>query len=509
MAASHQTATFPGRAVSPWLDGAIGIEHPRLERDTEVDVAVIGGGIVGLTTALLLARGGARTAVLEARSVGAGVSGNTTAKLSSLHGLSYDAIRSTHGGEVARVYARANEWGIEQVRAVASELEIDCDLRRKQNLTYTEDRNRLAEIEAEVAAATAAGLPASLTTQTGLPFEVAGAVSVPDQAEFHPVKYLRAIAAWLERDGTPVYEATRALAVAGGSVKTEGGPQVRAERVIVATQLPFLDRGLFFARAHVQRSYALTARLAGGLPPAMYLQAESPGRSLRAVPWADQELLIIGGESHDLGHGEPVERFRALERYARERFDVVGFEHRWSAHDFISEDGLPFIGRLWPLSDRVLIATGFRKWGLAMGTTAARILADALLGRDNDWAASFDPRRVPGLSGAARLLKHNADSGVHFVADRIKRHGGAEELAPGEGRVVGDGLAQKAVHRDAEGRLHAVSARCTHLGCIVRWNAAEQTWDCPCHGSRFGAGGEVANGPATKPLQPVRPPGDG
>jgi Rieske Fe-S protein len=235
----------------------------------------------------------------------------------------------------------------------------------------------------------------------------------------------------------------------------------------------------------------------------MYLQAEKPGRTLRSLRWRNDELLLVGGESHELGHGDPAEKLEAVQRYARERFEVEGFEHVWSAHDFMPEDGLPYVGRLWPFSDRIWVATGMGKWGLAMGTAAARIIADALTNEENDWASTFDPLRLPPLRSAPGLVRHNADSGLHFFADRASRGRPAAELAPGEGAVVRSGLAQHAVHRDAEGALHAVSARCTHLGCIVRWNGPERTWDCPCHGSRFSARGEVVSGPATRALEPV------
>jgi Rieske Fe-S protein len=285
-------------------------------------------------------------------------------------------------------------------------------------------------------------------------------------------------------------------------VSTQGGAEVSADHVVLATQIPFLDRGLYFARAHVQRSYAISVRLSGRVPQGMYLQAESPGRTLRSLRWRGEELLLVGGESHELGHGDPSDKFRALERYARDRFDVIEIEHRWSAHDFISEDGMPYVGAVWPLSDRVLCATGMRKWGLAMGVAAGRMLADQVSGEENEWRTVFDPARLPPVRSVPGLLKHNADSGLHLVADRLRHGPRPSDLGPDEGAVIRDGLAQRAVHRDDDGHLHAVSAACTHLGCIVRWNGAERTWDCPCHGSRFDAFGEVISGPATRALEP-------
>jgi glycine/D-amino acid oxidase-like deaminating enzyme/nitrite reductase/ring-hydroxylating ferredoxin subunit len=503
-----EAIVLPGRAISPWLDEVERPPRPRLERDLSTDVAVVGAGIVGLTTAYELAKRGVDTVVLEGRTVASGVTGNTTAKLSSLHGLTYDSLLETRGEEAAAAYAAANQWGIDRVEAIASELGVDCDLRRKPNHTYTEDVGRVEEIEAEVRAAQRLGLPASFTVDTDLPFEVEGAIRFSEQAEFQPAAYLAGLADGLESGGTPVFEHTRAVDVDGAEVRTEAGPKVSARRVILATQVPFLDRGLYFARAHVQRSYALSARVRGPIPQAMYLQVESPGRTLRSLRFRDEELLLIGGESHELGQGDPVEKFRAIERHARRRFDVDGFEHRWSAHDFMSEDGMPYVGALWPFSDRVLTATGLRKWGLAMGTAAARILADRTTGVENEWRSFFDPGRLPPLSSAPELAKHNAETGVFFFADRVRGGRSADELAPGEGAVVRDGLVQRAVHRDDDGRLHAVSARCTHLGCIVRWNGGERTWDCPCHGSRFDAGGEVISGPATRALEPVGEPED-
>jgi glycine/D-amino acid oxidase-like deaminating enzyme/nitrite reductase/ring-hydroxylating ferredoxin subunit len=466
-----------------------------------VDVAVLGGGLVGATASLLLSREGARTALLEARRVGSGVSGNTTAKLSSLHGLTYDKLRSGVGEEPARAYGEANEAGIARVAALTEELALDCQFRRKPNYTYAEAPGDRKKIEAEVAAASALGLPASFTERTELPFPVVAAVRFDDQAEFHPYRYVRGLVEAAEASGCAVFERTRAVALEGSAIRTEAGPQVRADRVIVATHAPFLDRGLFFARTHPERSYSLAVHVPGQALEGMYLSAATPVRSLRSHPTENGDLLIVAGESHRAGEGDEVERYRRLEAFAAERFDARAVENRWSAQDNMPEDGLPFVGRLIPFSDRVLVVTGLRKWGLAMGTTAAVMVAETALGRDHPLAGFFRPERLHPRPAAFELVSHNARSGLRFVTDRITRRGSAEGVEPGEGRVVGSGLGQAAVYRDDAGVIHTLSARCTHLGCIVSWNRAERSWDCPCHGSRFGPLGDVIQGPATSPLR--------
>jgi glycine/D-amino acid oxidase-like deaminating enzyme/nitrite reductase/ring-hydroxylating ferredoxin subunit len=498
--AGHAT----GEYVSYWEKSAERRSHPPLGADLDCDVAVVGGGIVGVSAAHHLSRDGARVALFEARRIGAGTTGYTTAKVSSLHGLTYAKLESSIGAEVSRIYGEANQAGLATIAKLVSDLGIDCGFRRKRNFTYTESEEGRSSIEEEQRAAERAGLPASLAKVDELPFPVAAAVSFADQAEFHPLKYLHALAAAAASEGCEIHEGTRVVGIDQGdpsTLRTDRGVTVRASHVVVATHLPILDRGLFFARTHPERSYVLLARLRGPVPQGMYLSDESPSHSLRAVPTDDGELLMIGGESHKAGQSDPAERYGALERWARERFDVASIEHRWATQDNMPADTLPFVGPLWPFSERVLTTTGLRKWGIAMGTSAAAILGDLVAGRQNPWADTFTPMRLHPRAGATSFARENANVAQRFFFDRIRSRESVEGLSPGEGRVTGSGLGQRAVYRDDSGGLHTLSARCTHLGCIVKFNRPERTWDCPCHGSRFDATGEVIEGPATGPLQ--------
>jgi glycine/D-amino acid oxidase-like deaminating enzyme/nitrite reductase/ring-hydroxylating ferredoxin subunit len=498
-----KTMDLPGKPASLWIETAPAPPRPRLEGELKVDLGVIGGGITGVTAALLARRAGATVALLEAGRIGGGVTGYTTAKVSSLHGLSYARLTSRFGEEGARAYGEANEAGLERIAHFVSELEIDCDFERRPNYTYGISPSDRGNVEDEVEAARNVGLPASFVESVDLPFPTSGAVRFTDQAQFHPRRYVLALADQIAEPGSHVFENSRVHSVDDGSpcVLRTGAGVLKAEQVIVATHMPMLDRGLYFARVHPERSYVLAARIRSRLPEAMYLSTEKPAHSIRAHPVDEGHVLLIGGESHKTGQSDTTERYRALERWAREHFDVERFDYRWATQDNMPADGMPFIGKLWPFSSRLHTATGFRKWGLALGTAAAMMLTDAVGGRQNRWAEAFDPMRLELRASAGELMKENADVAVRFFGDRLKRPSAAG-LTPGEGKIVRDGLGQTAAYRDDEGRLHELSARCTHLGCIVAWNSAERTWDCPCHGSRFDHRGAVIQGPAVEPLKP-------
>ena len=496
---------LPPRSL--WLETSPGSGYPALAANLAVDVVVVGAGITGITTALLLKRGGATVAVLEGGRVCGGTTGYTTAKVSSLHGITYSDLVSDFGEEGARVYAQANEGGLERIARFVAELDVDCDFRRKPNYTYATSPDGLRDLEREADAARAAGLPVTFTGELDLPYPVAGAIGLSDQAELHPSRYVLALAARVEGEGSHVFERSRVVAVDQGSPcrVSANGHTVTAGAVVVATGMPILDRGLFFARETPVRSYVVAVR-SPWRAQGMYISADAPTRSLRTHPVPGEELLLVGGESHKPGTGNPPASYARLERFAREHFDAREVAYRWATQDYVPADGMPYVGRLWPFSDRVLTATGFKKWGLANGTAAAMVLSDRLLGRDNAWAPTFDPMRVKPLAAAPSLVKEAAQDGFYFFADRVRKRASAGGIPPGGGRVVGSGLGQAAVHRDEAGVLHALSARCTHLGCIVSWNAAERTWDCPCHGSRFGVDGAVVQGPAVHPLRRVDPP---
>jgi glycine/D-amino acid oxidase-like deaminating enzyme/nitrite reductase/ring-hydroxylating ferredoxin subunit len=496
---------LPGKPASLWLESSPKSSYPRLEHNLQVDVAVVGAGITGVTTALELKEAGATVALVEAGRVCSGVTGYTTAKVTSLHGLTYARLSSSFGEEGARAYGEANQAGLERIVRFAEDLEIDCDLRRKPNYTYAESAEDRSKIEEEVAAARKLGLPAEYTETVDLPFPLAAAVLFPNQAEFHPRKYLLALAERIPGGGSHLFEQSAVLSVDDGNpckLATNGG-ELRANSVVIATHMPILDRGLYFARMHPERSYVVAARVRGSLPGGMYLSTEKPAHSIRTHPFDGGELLLVGGESHKTGQSDSAERYRALARWAESRFPIERFEYRWATQDNMPADGMPFVGRLWPFSHRLYAASGFRKWGLAMGTAAAMMLRDQVLGRPNRWAPAFDPSRVKLRAGATSLAKENADVAFHFFADRLGGRGSPATLRNGEGRVVRSGLGQAAVYRDESGRLHSLSARCTHLGCIVAWNSAERSWDCPCHGSRFSYDGTVIQGPAVKPLSPA------
>jgi glycine/D-amino acid oxidase-like deaminating enzyme/nitrite reductase/ring-hydroxylating ferredoxin subunit len=502
-----------GADESYWMASTHPTAYPSLDRDNgadiEVDVAVIGGGIAGICTAWELIRAGRQVAIFEADRIVAGTTGYTTAKLTAQHGLIYDWLRSALGADTARLYAASQLDAIERVVAVVAQLGIDCDLEHRAAYTYVTSADKVERIRAEVDAAAAAGLPASFVTDTGLPFDVAAAIRVDDQAQFHPRRYLLALAEDLTRGGGRIFERSRVTGLTEGQpcrLTTESGVTVVAHDVVVATQYPIFDRAALFTRLAPRRELVVAAPIPVEADPAgMYLTAENNTRSVRTAPCGDgQRLLIVTGEHFTPGAKGIEARWQRLAEWTRHHFGSPVLAYRWAAQDNITTDRVPFVGRFHAGAEHVWVAAGFNAWGMTNGVMAGRLLAALLTGKSLPWANIYDPRRVHPMVEARPFLKANIAVAGHFLGDplRSSHFGSPDDLPAGAGAVMRIDGKRCAVYRDNSATLHVVSAACTHLGCTVAFNDAEQTWDCPCHGSRFDPDGAVLHGPATQPLPP-------
>ncbi|WP_203567738.1 FAD-dependent oxidoreductase [Aestuariimicrobium ganziense] len=500
------THPLPPRPDAPFHEGAV------------FDVVVAGAGLTGLTTALLLARAGSRVAVLEARHVGAVTTGNTTAKVSLLQGRVLSEITRHHPTDVARAYLEANRAGQDWLLKFTAEQSIPHQ--RRDAWTYATTRRGRARLELEYQTAHAVGLEVGWTDETELPFPVWGAITLPAQAQLHPLEVLDAMLTELDALGVPVIEQARVVDVEVGSpvrvVTTQGS--LAADRVVLATGTPILDRGGHFARLVPQRSYATSHRVPGGpaaIPRGMYLSVDDRTRSLRTVPLGkgaldgdgalDEggELLMVGGNGHVTGRRDDTSSaVDDLTRWTREHFEGAERIHAWSAQDYQAVGRLPLVGPMAATGGRVLVATGFNKWGMTNAVAAALNLTARLSGEPLAWAATLDhlPISPAGLSSA---VVPNAEVAVELAKDWVRA-----ELRPLPTDLPAEGAG--AVGRGARGLPEAVSTVdgetcrvsgvCTHLGGVLRWNDAERSWDCPLHGSRFAPDGAVLEGPAVRPL---------
>jgi glycine/D-amino acid oxidase-like deaminating enzyme/nitrite reductase/ring-hydroxylating ferredoxin subunit len=497
---SHGSSGVNGpRPVSFWNTRVVETDYARLEGDLAVDVAVIGGGIAGMTAAVLLKRSGRRVALLEARRVGRQVTGHSNAKLTSQHSLIYADLIERLGEDAAQHYADANQAALQHIATWVAEHEVDCDFERKPAYCFTQAPDRVERIEAEFEAATQLGLPASLHGETDLPYPVQAALRFDDQAQLNPTAYVCDLAAQVAGDASHVFERSRVLEVEEGepcAVRTEHGT-VRADEVVVATNLPFVPQGEFYKkaspRAHVVVAASIDPRRA---PVGMYLSIDPPTHSIRTAPFGEQRVLIAVGESFAPGTVTDTEAlYRELRAFVRDRFGVEEFVAHWANMDYDSQDRVPFVGRASTDNEHLWVATGFGSWGISGGTAAGMMLADAIMGRDNRWAGLFDATRMPGEA------ENRGQPAMRQGEPADPRPGSWDELGPGEGAVFQHGEDNPvAAYRDEAGSLHMLSAHCTHLGCHVHWNNANRTWDCECHGSTFEPEGTVIHGPAVQPL---------
>lgn len=479
-----------------------------LDGDTRTDIVIVGGGIVGVSTALMLQRAGRSVVLLEAGRVGRGVTGGSTAKVTSQHGLIYDRLVQRNGRDAAVRYARSNEAARDWIAREVESLKIDCDFERRPAYVYAASEEHVPAVEREAEAAANAGLPASVVRgDDSFPVEFRAAVRFDDQAQFHPVRYVEGLAAAFVTQGGTIHESARVVSVDHGkpsTVVTRYG-EVRADQVVIATNIPMLDRGGYYARAFPYRHMAMATPVPASRDPGgMFISADSPTRSFRTSPWTSTErLLVLIGEAFGTATADTAQRLADLETFAAERFGVSGPPRfRWGNQDYYAADRIPYVGAVLPGMQRIRVATGFNAWGITAGTAAAMILSDAILGRDNDWAPLYDSRRLGWRGGSSSLVRKNVSVAAAWLAERMEPPPPREPgtLRAGEGAIVGVRGKAAAAYRDPDGTLHLFDARCTHMGCRLRWNAAERSFDCHCHGSRFDVHGEILNGPAVRRL---------
>jgi glycine/D-amino acid oxidase-like deaminating enzyme/nitrite reductase/ring-hydroxylating ferredoxin subunit len=497
---------------SLWSSTASLPAYAPLAENVEVDVAIVGGGITGLTAAMLLAEAGKKVVLLEARTLGSGVSSRSTVHMTEMIDSWYSRVESDFGKEGARLVAQSSRAAIDRVTAFVESLGIDCGHTKKPGYLFTESEKDVSDLQEEHEAARRAGLAVELLERAPLPFATKQALLFPDQLQVHISRYLAGLAKAATDRGAKIHEWSRVLTVEDGEpclLHLESGPIVRARQIFCATHAT-MNRVFLQTKIAAYRSYVVTYPNVT-VPDGLYWDTADPYHYISPFEVDGTTYLLVGGEDHKTGTTRKTGlHLDALHAWTNERLSVGQPSHRWSAQVWEPVDGLPFIGRN-SASEHVFVATGFSGNGTTYGTIAAMIVADIVLGRENAWRELYSATRVKPIASAATYVEENVDFPMHLVTDRMMPPDvrSLGEIRPGEGKTVRVSGERLAVYRDPTGNLHAVSSVCTHLGCLVKFNTAEKTWDCPCHGSRFSIDGGVLDGPATRALarrslEPVR-----
>lgn len=496
--------------TSLWLNDAEIPARLRLTPGSRFDTVVIGGGLTGLVTALLLAENGVEVAVVEGQRVGAGTTGATTGKISLLQGTRAQQIRRRHTASTVRDYIAANHAGQQWLLRFCEEHGVG--VQQVAALTYAQSADEIIKVRAEFDATKEAGLPTELVGQLEVPFPSYGAVRLDDQAQIDPMAVLAALAAEVESHAAPIYESTMVRGVRGGlngdlTVETDHG-DLGAGTVVLATGTPILDRGGFFARLTAQRSYLAAFRVDEPFPRDMYISAGQPTRSLRYAPTPDGEVLLVGGHGHAVGRTRSArKKVEELQNWTQTWFPTAQPMQQWSAQDYSPVGELPYVGPLLPGQHNILVGTGYAKWGLTNGVAAALALAGRITGKSPSWSGALASWRPGELTALPSATSANGAVARQLTAGwlRMAAHPADQTPAEGCGTVERRGVRPTATCT-VDGTTTELSAVCPHLYGIVRWNDAERSWDCPLHGSRFAPDGTRLEGPATKPLTPLSAP---
>ncbi len=488
-----------------WRDLTACPSFSSLRGTLEVDTVVVGAGITGVTTAWRLAQAGQKVALVDMGDVGSGETGKTTSHLTTLMDGGMAALRKKHGDAAATQVVSAQREAIDVIEALCADFGPTTRFRRVPGYVFCEDKKGIAQVDDELAALDALAVEAERLPSAPLPFASQAALRVERQAQFEPMAYLTAMAQALVRLQGKIFTGSRVLHVEDGmpcKVATSDG-EICAKHLVLATHTP-PNRLAYHTQIFAYRTYALAAGCSTLPEPGLYFDTADPYHYIRTQDIPNGQVLIVGGNDHKTGKQDTDAAYLDdLESYARARFAVKSVDYAWSGQIMEPADLIPFIGPNGS-DQNTLFASGYSGNGITLGTVAAGILADTILGRDNPYAAVFSSRRLDLAAQLGAVVKENIDVPAHMLGDRLAALTRSDSnIKPGEGRVLRRGAHAVALYCDDSGKEHELSAVCPHMGCLVGWNNGEKSWDCPCHGSRFSAQGKLMNGPALEDLKPV------
>ena len=498
---------------SPWQESTfIPGKAQQIDLSGVTDTVVVGAGITGITTALMLQKAGRKCIVLEAGNIGFGTTGGTSAHLNTFFDTTYPEIESDFGKDAARLVADSGKEAFSIIKALVDEYQIDCDFEYKEGFLFSENEKETRQLKTILESSVNAGIAAekSETNDVPVPFEMA--LRFSKQGQFHPLKYINALASAFIDLGGIILEDTFVsdAKTEDGIIELNAGKQIiKTANLVYATHIPPGITAFSF-RSAPYRSYVLGVKLKdNNYPTGLAYDMQEPYHYFRTHQIDGQKYLIIGGEDHKTGHSDPEQAFANLESYLNQYYQVDSIAYRWSSQYYVPADGLPYIGRLATAGDSTYIATGFNGNGMMFGTLSAKIISDQILGIENPYTDLYSPSRLSPIAGFTDFVRENADVAWHFIADRFGGEAldAISQLKNGEGKVAELQGTKLALYKDSNGKVTALKPVCTHAGCIVTFNAAEQSWDCPCHGGRYDLSGKVISGPPQKNLEQVVLPG--
>lgn len=468
--------------------------------ETIYDVLIVGGGITGVTTALLLQKAGKNCILAEANTIGFGSTGGTTSHINTFFDTTYPQIESNFSEKAAKLVAKAGKDVIAFIKKQIDTYQIDCDFEYKDGYLFSETDDETEELAKILKASQNAGISITEVDENCLPINFNHCLKIKNQAQFHPLKYIFALAKEFEKIGGTISEHTFVKKTEFDehlhTAKTNHNAII-ARNIVYATHIPPGINLLSF-RCAPYRSYVLGIKLSdNNYPNCLAYDMKEHYHYFRTQVINGEKYLILGGEDHKTGHGNPEEAFQKLESYANQHFNIKAIPYKWSAQYYTSADGLPYIGKMPGGDEKTYVATGFNGNGITFGTLSGMIISSYILEQSNPYGELFDPGRLKPIAGFADFIKENADVAYHFIVDRLSTQEleSLKDIKRGEGKVVDFGHQKVAIYKNENGLITALNPVCTHAKCIVNFNNVEKSWDCPCHGGRYDLEGKVITGP--------------